>query len=979
MIRNITILLLLILGLAQGQLHHFVEIDQPQLRGTGPCITKQQREQLQSHIKTNRKILIENGSINTIPKQERVLFSHPLQASDDYNSFGNYIIFNYVNQNPENPNDLKDWNCGDRTYHNGCNDEYYCSHRGTDYTLFPFCWNMMENNSVNVIAVAEGIILQKYDSEVDDICGLDYPDGLPDDLNSEWNYIVIEHYDGTIAIYGHLRTDSIPDSLENGDTVYVGEKLGVVGSSGMSWEPHLHFEIWDNTWNGDWIEGDIEASLDPFYGDCNESNDSSLWLNQKPYYDSKILRIITHSSPPEWYDCEPSILNIREVFSPGDIMYIGAYYRDHFFGQTSEWRIYNQDGDIFDSWPYTFYDSEYEEQTSNMYSLSLPSDTLSMGTWTIEIEYEGQIYEQLFNVDYAPYLALSNDVEIIDFIGDHDMIANPGEEIHIFTDINNVGNYESINIQGSIECENNSIYISSSEFFYSTISSGETISNVDQPFIILIPEDMDLVGIDCSINLTYLSDVGFEYETFSYFTFSVSLNQFGFPYQDTGQIVSTPLVIDLDQDGDNEIIFGDQAPDGVVHVLNDDGSEVISDIFPYTTENKIWGSPSAADLDNDGEIEFVISSQDKNLYIFSSNSLEIVYNTASFLLGTPAIGNIDDDEDLEIIFGGYSSSNDNLFAINHDGTDVETFPLNIGEKIRRGVALADFNSNGRDDIVFGTDSDHIYLIYDDGNTASGFPFETDSKIWSDPSILDMDGEKIIFAGSYDGTFYAINGDGSLRFSISAGDGIVTSPSFTTINDIPYIFFGSKDGYVYAVDTDGNSLAGWPIYVGGWINSSIAFSDLDNDQIVEIVVANNMGKLSCYNIDGILYPHFPINYNSEFTSSITINDVDMDGDLEILAGNSNSIVVVDIKDITNTDNSNYWYTYRGNNQRSGYLAIESDQLLGDINGDEILNVLDVVIIANMLLANDYNTITDMNEDGTLNVLDLVILVNIILGN
>ena len=651
----------------------------------------------------------------------------------------------------------------------------------------------------------------------------------------------------------------------------------------------------------------------------------------------------------------------------------------HYFGQQSQWRIYDQDGDLYDSWIDTFTYDEYWVESWRMYDIMLPSDSSSMGIWNIEIEYEGKIYEQLFNLDYAPYLTLSDDIEIIDLIGDQDMVVNPGEEIHIFTNVNNIGNYESININGSLECENNSIYIESSEFYYNSIASGETISNIDQPFIISIPEDMDFIGIDCSINLTYFSDFGFEYETFSYFTFSVSLNQYGFPYQDTGQIFSTPLVIDIDQDGDNEIIFGDQASDGVVHVLNDDGSEVISDIFPYTTENKIWGSPSAADLDNDGEIEFVISSQDKNLYIFSSNSLEIVYNTASFLLGTPAIGNIDDDEDLEIIFGGYSSSNDNLYAINYDGTDVEPFPLNIGERIRRGVALADFNSNGKDDIVFGTDSDHIYLIYDDGSTAPGFPFETDSKIWSDPSILDMDGEKIIFAGSYDGTFYAINGDGSLRFSISAGDGIVTSPSFTTINDIPYIFFGSKDGYVYAVDTDGNSLAGWPIYVGGWIESSIAFSDFNNDQVVEIVVTNNTGKISCYNIDGTLYPHFPINYTFGFTSSITINDVDMDGDLEILAGNSNSLVVVDIKDITNTDNSNDWYTYRGNNRRTGYFTIESDQLLGDINGDGILNVLDVVIIANMLLANDYNTITDMNEDGTLNVLDLVILVNITLGN
>ena len=118
--------------------HQFVEIDQPQLRKSGPCITKQQRERLQSNIRNNREISIANGSINRVPNQERVLFAHPLQNSDNYNAFDNYIITDYVNHNPEDPDSLKDWNCGDRTYNN-CendgNDRYYCSHRGTDYTL----------------------------------------------------------------------------------------------------------------------------------------------------------------------------------------------------------------------------------------------------------------------------------------------------------------------------------------------------------------------------------------------------------------------------------------------------------------------------------------------------------------------------------------------------------------------------------------------------------------------------------------------------------------------------------------------------------------------------------------------------------------------------------------------------------------------------------------------------------------------------
>ena len=52
-------------------------------------------------------------------------------------------------------------------------------------------------------------------------------------------------------------------------------------------------------------------------------------------------------------------------------------------------------------------------------------------------------------------------------------------------------------------------------------------------------------------------------------------------------------------------------------------------------------------------------------------------------------------------------------------------------------------------------------------------------------------------------------------------------------------------------------------------------------------------------------------------------------------------------------------------------------LGDVNCDGELNVLDIVLVANMVLADEYYEIADMNEDGGLNILDLVIMVNLVL--
>ena len=56
------------------------------------------------------------------------------------------------------------------------------------------------------------------------------------------------------------------------------------------------------------------------------------------------------------------------------------------------------------------------------------------------------------------------------------------------------------------------------------------------------------------------------------------------------------------------------------------------------------------------------------------------------------------------------------------------------------------------------------------------------------------------------------------------------------------------------------------------------------------------------------------------------------------------------------------------------------LLGDTNGDSVINVLDVIIMVNMILGLteiDLNT-ADMNSDGVVNVLDITLLLNIILN-
>jgi len=61
-----------------------------------------------------------------------------------------------------------------------------------------------------------------------------------------------------------------------------------------------------------------------------------------------------------------------------------------------------------------------------------------------------------------------------------------------------------------------------------------------------------------------------------------------------------------------------------------------------------------------------------------------------------------------------------------------------------------------------------------------------------------------------------------------------------------------------------------------------------------------------------------------------------------------------------------------------ISVGSNCLIGDSNGDETLNVLDVVLLVNLVLAPSYEECADTNGDGVLNVLDVVTLVNLVLN-
>jgi len=144
----------------------------------------------------------------------------------------------------------------------------YDEHDGSDF-LLEGRFDTMDAGSVAVLAAADGVVLEVVEDQYDR-CHIENTEVTCDGHPIIANRVRLEHDDGTVTRYLHLMRDSVP--VDPGDEVSCGDELGLIGSSGNSSFPHLHFEVND-------ADG---ATIDPFAGPF--SQEDSWWVVQVDSY-----------------------------------------------------------------------------------------------------------------------------------------------------------------------------------------------------------------------------------------------------------------------------------------------------------------------------------------------------------------------------------------------------------------------------------------------------------------------------------------------------------------------------------------------------------------------------------------------------------------------------------------------------------------------------------------------------------------------
>ena len=90
------------------------------------------------------------------------------------------------------------------------------------------------------IAPADGTVV-KVENDIKD----NEPVGKMNDKEPLGNYVIIDHGNDEFSYLAHFKYDSI--EVKEGDEVKQGDLLGLVGNSGNSSEPHIHFHVADSS------------------------------------------------------------------------------------------------------------------------------------------------------------------------------------------------------------------------------------------------------------------------------------------------------------------------------------------------------------------------------------------------------------------------------------------------------------------------------------------------------------------------------------------------------------------------------------------------------------------------------------------------------------------------------------------------------------------------------------------------------------
>jgi len=432
---------------------------------------------------------------------------------------------------------------------------------------------------------------------------------------------------------------------------------------------------------------------------------------------------------------------------------------------------------------------------------------------------------------------------------------------------------------------------------------------------------------------------------------------------------------DVDGDGDLDLVAANAGQANKLYLNDGDANFAVVGVA-IGSEIDTSTSLVLLDVDGDADLDLIVGNTDEisgagkinRLYLNDgsggfSRSLESLGNNDSDATYALALGDVDNDGDIDIVAANKNQTN--KLYLNRGAGKFDASGTDIGEEIdaSSSVVLVDTDSDGDLDLVVGNENqtNKLYLNEGGGQFSSvGIVLggETDTSQAVCAGDVDGDGDmdllvvnqgqdhKLYLNGRGGGfvglgaEFGSANGQGGPVNSIAVDD--LNNDGFKDVvvglynqRNKVYLNNGSGGFSAAGVDFGGDSAAD--------ATYSIALADLNNDDFLDVVVANYEQQNKVYLNDGTgyfstagvvvgaddedaLYSQVNIRSAYSATYSVALADVDGENGPDIVFGNNNHF--------------NKLYLNNGSGEFPAVgIDIGSDKeftsgvVLADVNGDE----------------------------------------------
>lgn len=293
----------------------------------------------------------------------------------------------------------------------------------------------------------------------------------------------------------------------------------------------------------------------------------------------------------------------------------------------------------------------------------------------------------------------------------------------------------------------------------------------------------------------------------------------------------SPVVFDLDDDGDLEIVLGQRLwPDGRIWVFHHDGTVYTG--WPQGLDYMCVATPSVGDVEGDGIMEICAVSY-YSVYLWDRDgNLKTGYPKLNVMGGAsyaqPVLCDLDDDNDLEILYSYYTNWQNYVGIYHHDGNSFSNWPhMYPGPQTYTTPVTGDIDVDGDFEIFGGghvMGGPNLSARHHTGVQVSGWPV-TVEMLECSPIVFD------------------VNDDGERE--------VVVADNVTP-------------GNCYAYKGTGALVPDWPIATtGAALVNSASVGDVDADGDIEIALLTNDGSVNLWTIDGVAYRSYLTDWGTFF--------------------------------------------------------------------------------------------------------------------